>query len=301
MNMDDLLSFLDQEGIDYKRDELLSKHTSFKLGGPCKLLLLPKTKEEIQKLVKTLYEEKIPYYILGNGSNVLFRDEGFPGVILKLASNYSSYNIQGDTILCDSGMDLSVLARKAALKGLSGLEFASGIPGTLGGGVIMNAGAYDGELKDVVSSVLLLDRRGNFHRKTCEEMEFGYRDSLAQREGLIILEVEMKLTQGDYPEIWNKIDDFTIRRWSKQPLEFPSGGSTFKRPPGYYAGKLIEDAGLKGLRFRGAQVSSKHCGFIVNTGEATSEDVRTLIRIVQRRVKEEFGVELTPELRIIDE
>ena len=299
MDMKELLTFLQEEKIDYMENEKLSKHTSFKIGGPCKLLLLPKNKEEIQKLVKNLKDTA--YFVLGNGSNVLFRDEGFDGVVLKLASNFSSYRIEGSKVICDAGMDLSVLARKTALKSLGGLEFASGIPGTVGGGVIMNAGAYDGELKDVVSSVLLLDGQGNYLRKSGEEMEFSYRSSLAQKEKYLVVEVAMELAPGSYEEIWAKIDDFTIRRWTKQPLEFPSGGSTFKRPEGYFAGKLIQDAGLKGMRFRGAQVSTKHSGFIVNLGHASCDDVRTLIRIVQRRVKEEFGVELATELRLIDE
>lgn len=298
MMIDKLIPLLKEEGIEFREEEMLSGHTSFKIGGPCKLLLLPKSKEEIQKLVRLLQDTA--YFVLGNGSNVLFRDEGFSGVILKLASNFSSFRIEENRVICDAGMDLSVLSRKVALHGLKGLEFASGIPGTLGGGVIMNAGAYDGELQDVISSVLLLDKQGNFLRKTAKEMEFAYRSSLAQRQGYLVVEVELELTPGNYQEIWEKIDDFAIRRWSKQPLEYPSGGSTFKRPPGYFAGKLIQDAGLKGLRFRGAQVSPKHCGFIINTGDASSEDIRTLIRIVQHRVKEEFGVELSTELRIID-
>lgn len=297
--MTKLIDLLKEASIDYRENEPLNRHCSFKIGGPGKLLLLPKTIEEIQLLVRAL--EGSNYLVLGNGSNVLFRDQGYSGVIMKLAQNFSSYGIEGNRIVASSGISLSVLSRKAALKGLSGLEFATGIPGTLGGGVIMNAGAYDGELKDVVTSVLLMDKKGNIIKKTGEEMEFNYRDSLAQRRGHIVIEVELELEKGDYTEIWSKIDDLSIRRWSKQPLEFPSGGSTFKRPQGYFAGKLIQDAGLKGLRFRGAQVSQKHSGFIVNADNATCEDVRTLIRLVQKKVKDEFGVELEAELRLIND
>ncbi|NLY72212.1 MAG: UDP-N-acetylmuramate dehydrogenase [Tissierellia bacterium] len=297
--MNSIIELLEKEAIEYKLNEPLKNHCSFKIGGPARLLLLPKTVEEIQILVRAL--EGTRYMVLGNGSNVLFRDNGYDGVILKLASNFSDYRIEGDRVIASSGVLLSVISRKAALKGLKGMEFATGIPGTLGGGVIMNAGAYDGELKDVVRSVLLMDKKGEIFRLTREEMNFGYRDSLAQREGYLVVEVELGLEEGDYQEIWDRIDELSIKRWSRQPLEFPSGGSTFKRPPGYYAGKLIEDAGLKGLRFRGAQVSSKHSGFLINVDNASCEDVRTLIRMVQRRVKEDFGVELETELRLISD
>ncbi len=297
--MKKLIDLLDREAIDYRLNEPLSDHCSFHIGGPAQLLLLPRSLEEIEILVRAL--EGRSFMVLGNGSNVLFKDSGYKGVILKLASNFSDYRIEGNRIRASSGVLLSVISRKAALKGLGGLEFATGIPGTLGGGVIMNAGAYEGELKDVVKSVLLMDRQARTFRLSSDEMDFGYRTSLAQKMGYIVLEVEMELERGDYSEIWKRIDELSIKRWSRQPLEFPSGGSTFKRPPGYYAGKLIEDAGLKGLRFRGAQVSSKHSGFVINREGASSEDVRTLIRLVQRRVKEEFGVQLETELRIIND
>lgn len=297
--MNELLELLKEASIDYKENEPLSRHCSFKIGGPGKLLLLPKSLEEIQRVIQALQGKS--FLLLGNGSNMLFRDQGYSGVIVKLAQNFSSFRFDEERILAQSGVSLSTLSRKAALRGLSGLEFASGIPGTLGGGVIMNAGAYDGELKDVVKSVLLMDKKGVIFKKTGEEMGFSYRDSLAQREGYIVLEVELQLQKGDYAEIWHRMDELSIRRWSRQPLEFPSGGSTFKRPQGYYAGKLIEDAGLKGLRFRGAQVSPKHSGFIVNVDKASCDDVRTLIRLVQKRVKDEYGVELEAELRLIND
>lgn len=297
--MKKLIDLLEEETIDYRLDEPLAGHCSFRLGGPTKLLTLPRSKEEIRKLIVAL--EGYNYMVLGNGSNVLFRDDGYEGVILKLGSNFSDFRIEGTRVTASSGVLLSVIARKAALQGLEGLEFASGIPGSLGGGVIMNAGAYDGELRDVVKSVLLFDKSGREMRLSAQEMDFGYRTSLAQKEGYIVVEVELELKRGDYQKIWEKIDELSIKRWSRQPLEYPSGGSTFKRPLGHYAGKLIEDAGLKGLHFRGAQVSSKHSGFLINTGSATSQDVRTLIRLVQRRVKEEFGVQLEPELRIIND
>lgn len=297
--MERLIELLQGEGIEYIENEPLKKHCTFQIGGPARLMLLPRSVEEIQILVKALKDYK--YMVLGNGSNVLFKDQGYEGIILKLASNFADYSIEEGSIRASSGVLLSVISRKAALRGLAGMEFATGIPGTLGGGVIMNAGAYEGELKDVVKSVLLMDRQGEIFELTGDEMEFSYRTSLAQKESYIVLEVELELEQGNYGEIWQKIDELSIKRWSRQPLEFPSGGSTFKRPPGHYAGKLVQDAGLKGLRFRGAQVSDKHSGFIVNVDEASCDDVRTLIRMVQARVKQDFGVELETELRLIDD
>ncbi|NMB04001.1 MAG: UDP-N-acetylmuramate dehydrogenase [Tissierellia bacterium] len=297
--MESLINQLDDSGIPYLENELLSGHTSFKIGGPARLMVLPRTVEEIRRVVQLSKTYGWPFFILGNGSNILFADQGYDGLVIKIGKNFSEYNINGTKVTAQSGALLSSICKKAARQGLAGAEFGTGIPGTVGGGVVMNAGAYDGELKDVISSVTVMDKEGTIYRYSNQEMQFGYRTSRVYQEGLIVLEMTMELQPGDMTAIWEKIDDFTTRRWRKQPIDLPSGGSTFKRPPGYYAGKLIEDSGCKGLRFRDAQVSPKHSGFVVNLGSATSKDVRTLIRLVQRRVKEAYGVGLETEVKLI--
>lgn len=297
--MQDLIRQLEDSGIRYSETEKLSEHTSFKIGGPARLMTFPESVEEIRRVVQLVKTHGFPFFVLGNGSNILFTDEGYHGVVMKLGKNFRNYKIEGTSVTAQSGMLLSSICKKAARHGLTGAEFGTGIPGTVGGGVVMNAGAYDGELKDVVSSVTVMDMEGTIYRYTNEEMRFGYRTSRVYEEGLIVLEMTMELVPGDNAAIWAKIDDFTARRWSKQPIDLPSGGSTFKRPPGRYAGQLIQEAGCKGLRFRDAQVSPKHCGFVVNLGSASGEDVRTLIQLVQRRVKDAFGVDLEPEVKLI--
>lgn len=297
--MELLLRQLDDSGIEYIHDESLASHTTFKIGGPARLMVLPRSVEQIRRVVQLAKTHRMPFFVLGNGSNVLFSDEGYDGLVMKLARNFSDYKIDGNKVTAQSGALLSSICKKAARQGLAGAEFGSGIPGTVGGGIVMNAGAYDGELKDVVTSVTVMDMDGTIYRYSNEEMRFGYRTSRVYEEGLIVLEMTMELEPGDVSAIWAKIDDFTTRRWRKQPIDLPSGGSTFKRPPGNYAGKLIEDSGCRGLRFRDAQVSTKHCGFVVNRGNATAKDVQTLIRLVQRRVKEAYGVSLEPEVKII--
>lgn len=297
--MEVLIQQLQASDIQYIENEALSAHTSFKIGGPARLMVLPSSVEEIRRVVQLVRTHNQPFFVLGNGSNVLFSDDGYAGVVMKLGKNFSHYKIEGNTVTAQSGALLSLVCKKAARQGLAGAEFGSGIPGTVGGGIVMNAGAYDGELKDVVRSVTVMDSGGTIYRFNNAEMEFGYRSSRVYSEGLIVLEMTMELTPGDPEAIWAKIDDFTTRRWRKQPIDQPSGGSTFKRPQGHYAGKLIEESGCKGLRFRGAMVSTKHCGFIVNLGDATAEDVRCLIRLVQRRVKDAYGVSLEPEVKLI--
>lgn len=299
--MQELIDFLERQKIQYNTDEPLCDHTSFKIGGPCDVMVFPTCSEEIRELVLFMKKLGRSLFVLGNGSNLLFHDRGFRGVVMKLGKNFSDYRIEGNVLWSQSGALLSKVCKKAARKGLGGSEFATGIPGTVGGGIVMNAGAYDGELKDVVRRVRLMDRDGNIFWLDNEEMQFGYRRSIVSAEGYIVLEVEMELIPMEEALIWAKIDDFTARRWSKQPLDLPSAGSTFKRPTGYYAGKLIQDSGLKGIRYRNCMVSDKHSGFIVNLGGATSNDIRTLVKIIQRRVEQEFEVKLETEMKIIEE
>jgi UDP-N-acetylmuramate dehydrogenase len=297
--MTEILDFFREHNISVSEFESLKEHCTFGIGGTARAIVKPHCEEDIALVLASCRQREIPVFILGNGSNILFSDEGFSGIILTLKDNWSDFTIDGCLVTAKSGVSLATLARKTAMRSLTGMEFATGIPGTLGGGVIMNAGAYEGELAQIVRSVRVMDRQGRIFAITGEEMEFGYRTSRAQREFLIILEVVLELQWGEYERIWRRIDELTIRRWMRQPLEFPSAGSTFKRPPGHYAGKLIEDAGLKGLRFRGAMVSSKHSGFVVNVDGASASDVRTLIRIVQKRVLDEYGILLQPEVRMI--
>lgn len=297
--MNQLIQDINEAGIAFLIDEPLKRHTSFKLGGPADVMVLPKTVEEIQIVLKTAKKYHKPLFILGNGSNVLFDDDGFRGVVIKLARNFSEFSIQGNIIKAQSGALLTKVCKKAARKSLGGAEFATGIPGTIGGGVVMNAGAYDGELRDVIKSVTAMSLDGEIKTFSNEEMKFGYRTSAVLEENLIVLEVEMELVPGDHDAIWAKIDDFTTRRWTKQPLDLPSAGSTFKRPLGNYAGKLIEEAGLKGLRYGNAMVSDKHSGFVVLKGDSSTKEVLTLISTVKKTVKDQFDIELEPEVKII--
>lgn len=282
-------------------DEPMKNHTSFKIGGPADLLLLPQNLEEIQKVIEICKIEEIPYFVMGNGSNLLVRDKGMRCVVIKIADNFNDVFIEGTSVVAKAGILLSTLSKKVLKKSLKGLEFASGIPGTLGGAITMNAGAYDGEMKDVVKGCKVLDEKGNVIELSLEELELGYRTSIIQKKGYIVLEVNLELEEGNYDEIKKNIDEFTKRRTTKQPLHLPSAGSTFKRPPGYFAGKLIQDASLKGAKIGGAQVSELHSGFIVNVGNATAEDVLNLIGYIQKTVLEKFGVELHPEVRIVGE
>lgn len=282
-------------------DEPMKNHTSFKIGGPADFLVLPKKMEEITETVKALKEENIPYMIIGNASNLLVRDKGIRGVVIKLGESYNRVWIEGTTVTAESGILLSRLAKKIAKASLKGFEFASGIPGSLGGAVFMNAGAYGGEMKDVITSVKALDDRGRVVTFRNDELELGYRSSILQKKEYAVLEVVMELEKGMPEEIYGKIRELDQKRTTKQPIHLPSAGSVFKRPEGYFAGKLIEDSNLKGCRIGGAEVSTLHCGFIVNQGEATAQDVMALVEKIQRTVKEQFGVDLERELRIIGE
>lgn len=282
-------------------DEPMKHHTTFKIGGPADLLVEPSSIEEIESVLNICRSEDIPVTVIGNGSNLLVRDGGIRGVVVKIADMLSDVSVYEEKIVAEAGALMSKISSKALEHALEGFEFASGIPGTIGGAVTMNAGAYGGEIKDYVTAVTCIDSKGQIKEHSGDEMAFGYRKSLVQTEGLVVLKVEISLKRGDRDEIKSKIDDYTERRTSKQPLHLASGGSTFKRPEGHFAGKLIEDAGLRGLRHRNIQVSEKHCGFVVNLGDSKAEDVLNLIGVVQKTVYDKFGVQLEPEIRIIGE
>lgn len=280
-------------------DEAMKNHTSFKIGGPADLMIIPNTEKDIVESVKLCRDNNIKYFIMGNGTNLLVTDSGIRGVVIKIGNGFDKIDIHDDKIICQSGALLSVVGKRALKECLKGFEFASGIPGTIGGAITMNAGAYGGEMKDIVIKVRILDKNNNVVEFNNEDMDFRYRGSKVIDDGLIILAVKFQLEKGEYFAIEEKMKDLTHRRISKQPLELPSGGSTFKRPTGYFAGKLIDEAGLRGLRYGDAQVSEKHCGFIVNKGEATFEDVFTLIKTVQKIVNDKFNIMLEPEIKII--
>ncbi|KNF09148.1 UDP-N-acetylenolpyruvoylglucosamine reductase MurB [Gottschalkia purinilytica] len=282
-------------------DEPMKNHTSFKIGGPVDILVMPGSLEEVSSSIKACKENDIEYMVMGNGSNLLITDKGIRGVIIKIAENLNEVKVEDNKIIAQSGALLSVVSKMALKHSLGGLEFASGIPGSLGGAVAMNAGAYGGEMKDVISKVKCIDLDGNIVEFTNSEMNFGYRQSIVQKERLIVVEGEITLKEEDYDKINEYMKELNKKRTTKQPLHLPSAGSTFKRPEGYFAGKLIEDSGLRGLRHGDAQVSDQHCGFIVNLGNATSSDVINLIRTVQKTVKDKFGVQLETEVKIIGE
>ena len=281
--------------------ESMKKHTTFRIGGPADIFAVPDTIEKAAKIIGICREQKVPFYVIGNGSNLLVSDQGYRGVVVQVYKNLSAIEIKGDIITAQAGAMLSVIAKKAMAASLTGFEFASGIPGTVGGAAVMNAGAYGGEMKQVLTEVTVLTREGELRRIPSEELKLGYRYSVIPEKGWIVLEAKLKLHRGDYDMIKARMDELKEKRVETQPLELPSAGSTFKRPEGYFAGKLIMDAGLRGFSVGGAQVSEKHCGFVVNTGEATAKDVRDLIREVSRQVKTKFGVELEPEVKMLGE
>ena len=281
------------------RGESMKKHTSFRIGGPVDIMVLPSEIEHIQTAVDILNKNDVPVMVMGNGSNLLVHDKGIRGAIIKISDKYCHSEVIGETIKAQSGILLSSLSRIALKANLTGLEFASGIPGTLGGGVTMNAGAYGGEIKDVVEWVSVLDEHGEIAILHKDKLSFEYRTSSIQDSQQVVLEVFMVLKKGNFEESKAIVADLTRRRQEKQPLNYPSAGSTFKRPAGYYAGKLIQDAGLRGMRIGDAQVSELHSGFIINLGKATANDVISLIDLIKQRVKEQFGVDLHPEVRIV--
>ncbi len=279
--------------------EPMSRHTTFRIGGPAELFLVPKSTEEIAGIFKICREEGIPWFVLGNGSNLLVSDKGYQGVVVQLYKGFGEVKVQGCQITAQAGALLSQIAAAAREESLTGFEFAGGIPGTLGGAVVMNAGAYGGEMKDVIKEVTVLTREGEIRTLQAEELAMGYRTSAIKEAGYIVLSAVLSLEKGDKEQIKARMQELAGMRSSKQPLQYPSAGSTFKRPEGYFAGKLIMDSGLRGYQVGGAQVSEKHCGFVINTGNATARDVRNLMADVQRIVEEKYGVKLEPEVKFL--
>ena len=282
-------------------NEPMSKHTSFKIGGPADIIALPGNEAELQSLLKRAKEKNVPVTLIGNGSNLLVRDKGIRGLVIKLGNMLCTIEAEGDRLSFGSGVSLGMASRKSAELGLTGMEFAVGIPGSIGGAVYMNAGAYDGEMSKVVESIRIIDIDGEAKLLNASELGFSYRKTMLQNSGRIVTKVNLKLTHGCQDEINAKMADFSHRRISKQPLELPSAGSMFKRPVGYFAGTLIEQTGLKGYTVGGAQVSTKHAGFVVNAGNATAADVLQLIKDVQDKVFAAHGVHLEPEVLVLGE
>lgn len=280
----------------------MSSHTTFKIGGPADLIVEPANKNQLAAILGMARQFDLPCFVMGNGSNLLVGDKGIRGVVIKVSNAMSDYETDGEYISAESGIKLSRLANVALSDSLSGLEFASGIPGTLGGAVFMNAGAYGGEMKDVVREVTYVDKK-TLEIKTImnNECDFGYRQSFFSKSGNIICGALLKLNAGSADEIKAKMAELSIKRTEKQPLDKPSAGSTFKRPEGYFAGTLIQDCGLKGHKIGGAEVSEKHAGFVINSGGATARDVLDLIEYVKAEVANKYGVELEPEVRMVGE
>ena len=286
--------------VEFLLDEPMKNHTTFRIGGPADIYVEPSSKEMVS-ILNDLKEASVPYMVIGNGSNLLVSDEGIEGVVISLGKNFSnvSIDIENNTITAEAGAMLSFVANRAADASLTGLEFASGIPGSIGGAVYMNAGAYGGEIKDILITAQILLDDGTIKDVPGEELDLSYRHSLLMEKGGIVIGAKLQLALGNQDEIKAAMEDIRQKRIDKQPLNFPSAGSTFKRPEGYFAGKLIDDAGLRGYTIGDAQVSEKHCGFVVNKGNATASDVLLLMKNVDEKVYSLFGVHLTPEVRII--
>lgn len=279
-----------------RQQEPMSEHTTFRVGGPAEVFVTADDRQQLGKMIRYLNLTGWPFFLLGNGSNLLVGDKGYRGVVIRLGREFEKIRMEGDRLTCGAAVSLAKAAKTAMENGLSGLEFASGIPGSVGGGVRMNAGAYGGELGQLVESVTVMAKDGSLMELDNETMEFGYRKSVLRDRPYVVLEVTMRLSDGDREEILARMNELAAKRKQKQPLEYASAGSTFKRPEGYFAGKLIMDAGLRGARVGGARVSDKHCGFIINDGTATAADIAELIEEVSERVKERFGVKLEPEV-----
>ncbi len=280
-------------------DEPMRKHTTFQAGGPAKVFVTPQTASELASVIRLCREFEKPYFILGNGSNLLVSDEGYEGVVIHVGRAFEDVRVEGSRILAGAGATLSKTAAAARDASLSGLEFASGIPGTVGGALVMNAGAYGGEMAQVVRGVRVLTKDGEEKRLEASELEMGYRKSCILPRGYIVTEAEFLLSRGDKEEIRSRMEELAARRKEKQPLEYASAGSTFKRPEGYFAGKLIMDAGLRGFSVGNACVSEKHCGFVVNRGGASASDILEVCRQVRERVFRKFGVPLELEMRLL--
>ena len=286
--------------MEVRINEPMMKHTSFRAGGAARWFAVPETAEELKAVLAACRKADTPWYVIGNGSNLLVSDKGFPGVIIS-TDKFDRLEVNGTEISVGAGVMLSKLANTAYKAGLIGLEFAAGIPGTVGGACVMNAGAYGSEMINVLKSVTVLTPEGNVETLPAESLELGYRTSVIPKKGYLVLEAVMSLTEGNMEESKALMDDLAFRRKDKQPLEFPSAGSTFKRPAGHFAGKLIEDCGLKGFTVGGAQVSEKHAGFVINKGGATASDIYNLCKEVEKRVKAEFGVSLEMEVKLLGE
>ena len=298
MNQNIIEKFNDLLGEEkVKVDEPMKRHTTFRIGGPADYFLLPSSEEELRGILKICKNEELPYFILGNGSNLLVSDQGYEGVIIQIYKQMNRVEITENEMHAQAGALLSMIANRAMEAELTGFEFAAGIPGTLGGACVMNAGAYGGEMKDVLETVTVLTRDGDVKTLTKDELELGYRTSVIAKKDYIVLSAVIRLENGRKEEIKAVMDDLKEKRITKQPLEYPSAGSTFKRPEGYFAGKLIQDAGLRGFQVGGAQVSEKHCGFVVNKDQATAADVMNLMNQVSDKVYEMSGVRLEPEVK----
>ncbi len=282
--------------------EPMAKHTTFRVGGPADYYLIPHSADQVKEVVALCKEKEIPFFILGNGSNLLVGDNGYRGAVIQIFRNMSTVTVEGDDVLrVEAGALLSTVAKTALNNSLTNMEFASGIPGTIGGAVTMNAGAYGGEMKDILQEVTVLTDDGQILVLKNEELALGYRTSCIKEKDYIVLEAVLKLEKGDKEKIQARMDELKEQRVTKQPLEFPSAGSTFKRPVGYFAGKLIQDAGLAGYKVGGAEVSAKHCGFIVNSGNGTAQDIMDLIRYVQKVVWDDAQVKLETEVKMLGE
>lgn len=302
MNQEIKKMFCELLGRDHVlTDEPMKQHTTFKIGGPADYFLVPETGEEVGEIIKICRKTDTPYFILGNGSNLLVGDGGYRGAVIQVYRNMSAVTVEGTTITAQAGALLSAVAAAAKNASLTGFEFAGGIPGTVGGAAVMNAGAYGGEMKDVLVEVTVMDAEGKIFAIPAEKLELGYRTSVIKKAGYIVLEAKIRLKEGAQEAIRERMKELTIQRTTKQPLEYPSAGSTFKRPEGYFAGKLVMDSGLRGYQVGGARISEKHCGFVINAGDATAKDVRTLMDNVRDIVYEKYGVTLEPEVKFLGE
>ena len=282
-------------------DEPMSRHTTFRTGGPADIYIEPSGVEELKQVLDICREENVAYTIIGNGSNLLVGDGGYRGVLISFGKPFAQVTIEGAQVRTGAGALLSAVAKQVLNASLTGFEFAAGIPGTIGGAVVMNAGAYGGELCQVLRDATVLTPEGEVKTLPAEELELGYRTSCVQKNGYIVLEAVLQLQPGNADDIRAVMDALASKRREKQPLEYPSAGSTFKRPEGHFAGRLIQDAGLRGFRVGGAQVSEKHCGFVINRDHATSADILSLCRQVQEKVKAQSGVELELEVKLLGE
>ena len=302
MSFDKIYDYAKSIGCPSQRDVPMSKYTTFRIGGNASVMLTPTTDEQLASIIKKCKEDNIKPFIIGNGSNMLISDKGLDTVVINMCRPDPKIElVNGDTVVCDAGATMSKVCNFALENGLTGLEFAFGIPGSAGGAAYMNAGAYGGEMKDVLVECRHIDSNGNFGSLRGEELGLAYRTSAYEHNGYIITTLVMKLSKGNKDEIRAKMQELLQRRKDKQPLEYPSAGSTFKRPEGYFAGALIEECGLKGYSVGGAQVSEKHAGFVINKGSATAKDVLDLIKYIQDKVFREKGVMLEPEVRLIEE